>query len=188
MANKYLIGDLAEKAGITVRTIRYYFELGLLPEPDRPGKFAYYTDEHLERLEVIRKLKDLRLPLWEIEQVLKKPDSGELQNLMERMETSNPQVRAISIAPDEGKATNSALEYIEYIMGAQQQVSGSSKSPMQLKAQPPLSKSPMPAQSSRWTRIEISPDIEIHCRQPLGSRQQKKLDQLIELAKQLFER
>ena len=51
------IQELAERARVTTRTIRYYTEQGLLPAPER-GRPARYTEEHLQRLELIRRLKE----------------------------------------------------------------------------------------------------------------------------------
>jgi len=55
------IGDVARLVGTTPRTIRYYEEIGLLPEsPQRPsGKHRLYTDEEVERLQEVMRLKDL---------------------------------------------------------------------------------------------------------------------------------
>lgn len=189
MAKKYMISELAEKADVTVRTIRYYTELGLLPEPERPGKFAFYTSEHLDRLELIRKLKDLRLPLWEIEQVLKTPDTGELQKLLEKIESSTPKSFEAARQTPEGKSKpgESALEYITNIMNAQQHINENQVlyAPASPAPQAYLSSK---SSSTQWARIEISSEIEIHCRQPLSSEKQKKLDKLIEYANKLFTR
>lgn len=55
------IGDVAKLAGTTPRTIRYYEELGLLPEaPARPsGQHRLYTDAEVERLREVMRLKHL---------------------------------------------------------------------------------------------------------------------------------
>jgi MerR family transcriptional regulator, repressor of the yfmOP operon len=55
------IGDLARLAGTTPRTIRYYEEVGLLPESAaRPsGRHRVYSPAELERLQEIMRLKDL---------------------------------------------------------------------------------------------------------------------------------
>jgi DNA-binding transcriptional MerR regulator len=55
------IGDVARLAGTTPRTIRYYEELGLLPQaPARPsGQHRLYTDTEVERLREVMRLKDL---------------------------------------------------------------------------------------------------------------------------------
>ncbi|MGH2865283.1 MAG: MerR family transcriptional regulator, partial [Solirubrobacteraceae bacterium] len=55
------IGDVARRVGTTARTIRYYEELGLLPEaPSRPsGGHRLYTPAEVERVAEVMRLKDL---------------------------------------------------------------------------------------------------------------------------------
>jgi DNA-binding transcriptional MerR regulator len=55
------IGEVAELTGTTPRTIRYYEEIGLLPEAeDRvSGKRRLYTDADVERLGELIRLRDL---------------------------------------------------------------------------------------------------------------------------------
>ncbi|MEU5435505.1 MerR family transcriptional regulator [Streptomyces sp. NPDC020719] len=48
--------ELAAKAGITVRTLRFYRERGLIPPPRREGRIAWYDDHHLARLRTITAL------------------------------------------------------------------------------------------------------------------------------------
>jgi DNA-binding transcriptional MerR regulator len=58
---RYRIGDVAERVGITTRTIRYYEELGLLgPEQTRTkGAHRLYTEADITRLEELIRLRDL---------------------------------------------------------------------------------------------------------------------------------
>jgi DNA-binding transcriptional MerR regulator len=55
------IGDVAKLAGTTPRTIRYYEEIGLLPQvPARPsGQHRLYTENEVERLREMMRLKNL---------------------------------------------------------------------------------------------------------------------------------
>jgi len=55
------IGDVARLVGTTPRTIRYYEEIGLLPQaPSRPsGGHRVYTDAEVERLREVIRLKEL---------------------------------------------------------------------------------------------------------------------------------
>ena len=74
------IGDLAKQAGVSVRAIRYYEELGLInPETHSVGGFRLYSEDSLKRLRVITRLKELGLSLMEIRQILlaKKIRSGD---------------------------------------------------------------------------------------------------------------
>lgn len=61
------IGELAERAGTTPRTIRLYQELGLLQPADRSkGGFRLFSEEELRKLRFIHELKLLDIPLAQI--------------------------------------------------------------------------------------------------------------------------
>jgi DNA-binding transcriptional MerR regulator len=63
----YDISELSKQANVSTRTIRYYGELRLLPATDRgPGGRRLYSDDALERLRFITRLKHLGLSLSEI--------------------------------------------------------------------------------------------------------------------------
>ncbi|MET8509117.1 MerR family transcriptional regulator [Streptomyces sp. NPDC004787] len=65
------IGELAERAGVSVKTVRYYSERGLLPEAGRTGGgHRRYGPGALERLRSIRALRALELPVTEVGRVL----------------------------------------------------------------------------------------------------------------------
>jgi DNA-binding transcriptional MerR regulator len=71
VTEKMRIGELAQKAGVTPRTIRYYEDLGLLGPSEREGKgFRYYTEVELARLRKIDALKGLGLSLEEIRSII----------------------------------------------------------------------------------------------------------------------
>jgi len=61
------IGQLAKAAGVSSRTIRYYEELGILPEPRRsPGGTRRYPSEYRGYIDTALALKDLGFRLEEI--------------------------------------------------------------------------------------------------------------------------
>ena len=64
------IGELATRANVTPRTIRYYESLGLLPKPKRGTAQRTYDAITLERLRKIDQLKALGLELDEISEVI----------------------------------------------------------------------------------------------------------------------
>lgn len=72
------IGELAEAAGTTARTIRYYEELGLLGgSDDRPaGRHRTYTTADLDRLRELMRLRDLLgVSLEELRQIVEAQDA-----------------------------------------------------------------------------------------------------------------
>lgn len=70
------IGDVAALAGITVRTLHHYDEIGLLvPSERKPNGYRAYTDADIDRLQQILTYRELDLSLEEIAAVLDTPTS-----------------------------------------------------------------------------------------------------------------
>jgi DNA-binding transcriptional MerR regulator len=79
MAEKITIEDMQEQSGLTKRTLHSYIQKGLLPGPEKGGRYAYYSKDHLSLLELITKLKDLNFPLGEIKKLTKKLSPQQIQ-------------------------------------------------------------------------------------------------------------
>jgi DNA-binding transcriptional MerR regulator len=90
------IGDLARRAGTTPRTIRYYEELGLLPaaaERDA-GRHRTYSEDDVERLEQLLRMKDLLgLTLEELRGVVEAEDARSALREEWRHGTPSPERR-----------------------------------------------------------------------------------------------
>ncbi len=72
------IGTLAKRTGTKVQTIRYYEQIGLMPEPDRTeGGQRRYGDIGLDRLSFIRHSRQLGFSLEAIRELLDLSDSPE---------------------------------------------------------------------------------------------------------------
>ncbi|MFD0419647.1 MerR family transcriptional regulator [Streptomyces sp. NPDC127108] len=66
----YSIGELARRTGLTVKTIRFYSDRGVVEPTDRsPGGYRRYGTEAVARLELVRTLRDLGLDLDTIRKV-----------------------------------------------------------------------------------------------------------------------
>ena len=65
------IGELAQRTGVEVDTIRYYEKSGLLPSPPRQGNgYREYGEQHIERLAFIRHCRALDMSLTDIRQLI----------------------------------------------------------------------------------------------------------------------
>lgn len=65
------IGELAERTGLSLRTIRHYDDVGLLPATARTeGGFRVYSEDDVERLMVIKQMKPLGFSLEEMADIL----------------------------------------------------------------------------------------------------------------------
>lgn len=197
----YDLKTLCDLAGVTVRTVRFYIQQGLLPSPGL-GAGARYTQDHLERLHLIRQLQRAHLPLAEIRRRLperlnalpqeEEPDAAMLPMIAEpsfsfgrvppdgagggpRMSLAAPP------AVQEGTPRRSASEYIRDVL-EQRQLHLSPRSPY-----PTKPTQPKPPQRSQWERIEIADDVELHVRRPLTRDANRRLDRLLQAARHIFE-
>ena len=72
------IGDLAERAGVSTRTIRYYEELGIIePVARTNGGFRRYCEDQLRRLQIIQGLKALGFELEQVRRLFSVRDAAE---------------------------------------------------------------------------------------------------------------
>jgi DNA-binding transcriptional MerR regulator len=71
-----LIGDLERFVGLEANTIRFYEKAGLI-SPERLGRMRVYRDEHIIRLQLIRYLRKIGLPLSKIRIIVSAKPSGE---------------------------------------------------------------------------------------------------------------
>ena len=71
----FTIGHLARETGCKVQTIRYYEQVGLMPEPQRsPSNQRIYGPTQLQRLRFIRHARDLGFSQEEIRELLRLAD------------------------------------------------------------------------------------------------------------------
>ena len=87
------IDDLAQRATVTVDTVRYYQREGLVPEGERAGRVKLYGPHHLERLERIRDLQGRGFSLAAIRSLLE----GNRQHLVEGIFADRGERRAYAL-------------------------------------------------------------------------------------------
>lgn len=173
------LGELASAADVTVRTIRYYIQQGLLPAPEVRGPLTRYTSGHLDRLRLIRQLQREHLPLAEIRKQLEALDDAAVH-------------RALAAMPKK-KPPRSAAEYVRSVLAKSsvaEVVIREASPPMGFAAplRPISPNEPAPAGESRstWERTSLSPDIELHVRRPLSREQNRQLERLLEAAREIM--
>ncbi len=77
MQSVYLIGDLAQKTGLSKDTLNYYLRIGLISEVSRSERSGYrlFDDSVLEELEEIIRMREENVPIREI---MRKKEDGVL--------------------------------------------------------------------------------------------------------------
>jgi DNA-binding transcriptional MerR regulator len=198
---RYSLTELADLAGVTPRTVRYYLAQGLLPAVGQMGPGSRYDAGHLARLQLVRRLQAEHLPLAEIRRRLETLSDDEVRDLVGATEPAPP--------------VDTALEYLRTVLGAplasragtphglppapaaslQGVAERSVVAPVLMRANRTLSEAPIepdeattrPSDRSQWERIVLVPDIELHIRRPLPRAQNKQVDRLVTIARELLE-
>lgn len=171
------IEDLAERVGVSVRTIRYYIAEGLLPGPDGRGKAATYGLEHLLRLRLIRRLVEQRLPLAEIGQRVPTLSIRDVEALLQEEDRRAAALQRAADAPSP-RAYVSAL--LREAAPAERFPPARALSLAQPHpAQPACEASP---QAEEWQRWELAPGVELHVRADAQPRQRRLIDRLLRAA------
>lgn len=81
--SKYTTGELAKLCGVTVRTVQYYDQRGILiPSELSEGGRRLYTEDDLKKLRIICFLRELDLPIDAIGQILQEDNPAEIISLM----------------------------------------------------------------------------------------------------------
>lgn len=103
------IGQVATESNLSVKTIRYYEEVGLLtPTVERsPSGYRLFRFEVLNRLSFIKRAQSLGLSLNEIQHILEIHDQGQLpcgevkQQLEAKIQDINRQIEALKMLKGE---------------------------------------------------------------------------------------
>ncbi len=101
------IGEIAERTGLSLRTLRHYDEIGLLtPSARTEGRFRLYTAEDLEKLLVIRRMKPLGFTLDAMHEVM-----GLIEALRAQGEAPDPElVERLRLVADDARERRRRLE------------------------------------------------------------------------------
>lgn len=204
MTEDLTIEDLEQHSGLSVRTLHYYMQEGLLPGPDKRGKYASYSQEHLDRLDLILILKEMHLPLKEIRTLLESLTPAEIQHYRDDQEDLLAKLKAAK--PDEDDAasdseSSSALAYIrglEEAHGMLREIRNNQtyySKPLQKETQahqPEFSlgidRAKRVPQEERWRRVVLADGIELHTRETRDKETLYKIKRLLSFAWSLFER
>jgi len=191
----YTLNDLSDVTGIEGRTIRSYIERGLLPGAESRGRGATYSRTHLSRLKVIQGLRRARpnIALSDIRIVLQQLSVEQIDELAHgKIKAAVPAMDAVLDQEDEGVSPGPThddvaseigidwdvarkLTGVERLVGLLREVSG-------------LATAVPPAKSEEWTRISVTPDVELLVRGKFHESQVAVFRDLAALLRHLLER
>ncbi len=104
------IGEVAEKAGVTVDTVRYYERRGLLaPAERKPSGYRVFDAATVERLDLVRRLQGIGLTIEEMRDALRAHDVGgatcdserwRIETVRDRIDTKISELVALRVRLD----------------------------------------------------------------------------------------
>ncbi|MEO8437749.1 MAG: MerR family transcriptional regulator, partial [Chloroflexota bacterium] len=161
------------------------------------GPGSKYDAGHLARLRLIKRLQGEHLPLAEIRHRLEMLDEDEIRELagsdgpITPPGTALEYLRSVLGEPGRGRsATRSSMPALAR-MSAPVPVAGSNlaETPPRYALGAELASEPVvrPIERSQWERIVLAPDVELHIRRPLSRAQNKGIDRLVTIARELLE-
>ena len=180
------IEELAEQAETSVRTIRFYIAEGLLPGPGARGKAASYSNEHLLRLRLIRRLAERRMPLAEMREMLARVSPEDAQALLAEEEERATQREQAALAPSPKEYLASLLQQAQ----AARQPADRPAPPAAKAAVPsariyPGSAAPVPRPPDGvWQRWELAPGVELHVKAEVADQQRQLIERLLRAAEE----
>ena len=81
----YLIKQVSEISGVSVRTLHHYDEIGLLSPKKQENGYRYYSDEELSQLQTILYYKYLGFSLKEIKSLMTQNEDNLLSHLKHQL-------------------------------------------------------------------------------------------------------
>lgn len=195
------IRQLADAAGVTVRTVHYYVAEGLLPAPHGEGRNAHYTAGHLARLKLIAALRDEGLSLAAIRaRIAPLSDEEALVALdaLELRDDDSPAVTAVGLfeaavseqqtprldmiqEPRPIHDDESAGAYVERILNRNRL--------QRPPAMPtPRRSRPEPIRPERWFTYRVEDGIELHVREDRNGRAGQRMQGVVAGLRDLLRR
>ncbi len=194
--------ELASISLVPIRTLRFYIQEGLLPGPDTRGKNATYSNQHLERIEMIKRLKEHFLPLQQIKSLLDNMSEDDIQKILIYREQFKLSMEDNSTflenRPKSSKVGSSALDYIRSLEQTQHlnQAVGEPKMTLKMpKEQFVFTEAPIQyndRSSSRprresWRKIIFTDGVELHISVAREKQFKAEIQELVDFARNLFE-
>ena len=153
------VAEIAELTGTTVRTVRYYHSLGLLPVPGERGGWRDYDLSHVARLSRIRWLVQAGVSLETIARVLDEPETTVVEQVKDAPAAESPSV-AGNVVEDLAEALAAVEDHLAEVTRQRDMLAG-----LLERARTGSTVSPMsPRMAAFFDRLEqAAPDEATRC-------------------------
>lgn len=178
MSEEYRVSELAEKAGVTKRTIHYYISRGLIPPPEGMGVGSTYREEHLVRILLVKKLQEQYLPLDRIRQIMSGLSLEQVKQSLDN-EAENDIRTYADDKIEEGVSYGSSL----YGLNLDRNTEDFSETRVS-ETQDVLSKC---KSGVEYIRLELGLGIELHCPTDIYEKRRDLINNVEKYARRLIE-
>jgi DNA-binding transcriptional MerR regulator len=186
---RYTVEELADAVGVSVRTVRFYIAEGLLPGPDARGPGATgYTEEHLQRLRLVRRLVEQHVPLAEVRARLAGLAVDDVRSILTEEDRRSERRRA-------AEGDTSPRAYVAELLTQARTARRDRRldePPMTRAAAPlpvaalPVAEEPAPTPAATWRRWPLAEGVELHVRADVERRQRPLIRRLLDAARVPF--
>lgn len=175
----FSIERLKDESGVSIRTIRFYQQEGLLEPAGKQGVRVFYGPSDVTRIRLIKALQERRLRLGEIRRLLAGLDEEGVARELRRLEAEAPSVAA---------RHSSAADYARSVReGTREDLLASTQAVYGTPVPVPLHSPGSTTRRATYDRITITPDIELHVRGPLSQFENTLLLQLLQAADRIYQ-
>lgn len=197
MVQDLTIEDLAQQSGLSLRTLRYYIQEGLLPGPDTAGKYASYSQQHLDYLAMIARLKNMHLPLKEIRHLLSNMSAEDMRRILDYQDAIQFNIQDdFGFGKQETAKPGEKTSALEYIRDLEQRQSGfrSVAGSPSIPAAPQVYRNQLEnyqikesaktyqPNKEQWTKVVLGDGIELNIREEIARKFRDEIDELIRIA------
>lgn len=211
----FSLDDLANETGFDRRVIRSFIEQGLMRGPDSMGRYARYSQHHLERLLVIKSLRNEQgMSLIDIRRHLMSMSQQDIRSLIASSEAARMEREEEDDLEAPDLPAESALDYIRSVeqeksSSKPQGDTGASGFANQLvqaykRLQPPKQITPLDhllhqlskttrsnrvrnqSRADQWHRISVTPDIELTVRGNQSPADLAKLERIADYLREIL--
>ena len=113
LVKKYSIGEVAEMCSVSIKTLRYYDQIGLvIPEfRNEESKYRYYSKKQMIKLFIIRQLRKLGFSVKEIKCLLENLNVEEMEDAINnRLEAIDKEIKELEMKKATGENLRERLK------------------------------------------------------------------------------
>lgn len=155
------LDDLAARAELPVRTVRYYMQVGLIEAPPFRGRETAYPASYVNRLKAIRQLRKRLLPLERIAVLLEPLTPEQVALVADGMLSIDPTGRLLLLGAGPSSSQPRIIDPLGLGKGAEPAAKAEKPAVNGEGRAAGRARRREPAEVTNWRRVEVAPGVEL---------------------------